>query len=254
MSDVRVPEFESRVSRMHDAPLYRQIAAELLDGIRSGRWPAGSKLPPESELVQTFQASRLTVRKSVELLVRDGLLSRQPGRGTFVLSPVITGGPRFFGSFTEELAHRGIRAGSTVLRQEVVPATGEVRHQLGLEDGDPVIFVERIRHGDGQPIALQRAWLPARLFPGAEGLDLASGSLYAQLESRYGVSPTHGEEVFTIQHIDGEDAAHLEVAPGTATFRLDKVSFSGEVPIEKLEAFLRADRYRISLRIGATTD
>jgi GntR family transcriptional regulator len=241
-----------RISRTNGLPLYRQIADDVRAGIRSGRWEAGSQLPPESELVGMYGASRLTVRKSLELLEHEGLLSRQPGRGTFVLAPIITGGPRFFGSFTDELAHRGIVAGSQVLHQAVVEADEDVAGHLGLSPGEAVVKLERVRTGDGQPICFQRAWLPARLFPGLERHDLTDGSLYDLIDREYGVRATSGDEVFSLDHIDDASAsAALKIEPGSAVLHLEKISHQDATPIELLRAYLRGDRYRIQLRLGA---
>lgn len=237
------------VSRARGVPLYRQIAESLRAGIKDGTWSAGSQLPPESELVTTFQASRLTVRRGLELLEHEGLLSRQPGRGTFVLDPVITEGPHFSGSFTRELAARDVRSGAKVLQQAVVRPPQNIARRLGLTDGDAVVLIERVRTGNAKIIGLQQAWLPERLFPGLDQIDLNDASLYEVLSTRYAVGPTSGEEEFSLVHVDHEIAAKLEVDPGTAVFHQVKLTTTNGRPMEYLQAYLRGDRYRIQLRI-----
>ena len=65
-------------------PLYQQVANDLKTTIENGIYRVGQKIPPEPELSQLYSVSRITVRKAIELLVEDGLLSKRQGKGTFV--------------------------------------------------------------------------------------------------------------------------------------------------------------------------
>jgi GntR family transcriptional regulator len=238
-----------RVSRANVQPLYHQIADDMRTRIRSGSWPAGSRLASETELTRTYGASRITVRQALEILAREGLLSRQPGRGTFVLEPVITAGPRLLTSFTEEMRTLGLRPSSAVLRQESVPAPADVARRLGLQAGDPVIVLERLRRGDDLPIGVQVAHLPGRLFPALERADLGDRSLYAYLLETYGVEPTNAEELFEISEATGRVAELLAVPRGACAFHVERVTYAGTQPIEFVTSVLRQDRYRVQIRL-----
>ena len=67
-------------------PLYRQISDNLLAGIREGKFPVGTFLPGELDLIDRFEASRHTIREALRVLEDMGLVKRQRGRGTLVLS------------------------------------------------------------------------------------------------------------------------------------------------------------------------
>jgi GntR family transcriptional regulator len=238
-----------RVSRANVDPLYRQIAADMRARIRSGSWPAGSRLDGEVELGRVYGASRITVRQALEILAREGLLSRQPGRGTFVLEPVITSGPRLLTSFTEEMRGQGHTPSSRVLRQRAVRSPDEIARRLGLRSGDPVVVLERLRLGDGRPVGIQVAWLPARLFPGLEHAELSNRSLYAYLLETYGVEPTDAEEMFSVAEVPDKNATLLGLGPGSCGIRVERITYAGNEPIEFVISVMRPDRYRVQLRL-----
>ncbi len=239
-----------RVSRVGNSlPLYQQVADDVRARIRSRTWPPGSRLPTEAELTTIYGASRITIRQALDILGREGLIVRQPGVGTFVLEPLVTAGPRLLSSFTEEVRQLGLVPSSRVLRQERELASVEVSARLGLPPRDPVIVLERLRLGDEQPVGLQTAWLPARLFPGLEEADLAGRSLYDHLHDTYGVVPSDAEETFVVTQARGRTATLLAVPNGSCALLVERVTYAGGQPIEFVSSLMRADRYRIQIRL-----
>ena len=69
--------------------MYETIYNDLLEGIRNGTYPAGSRLPSEKELAGQYGVSRITSKKALELLAERGMISRMPGRGSFVLETAV---------------------------------------------------------------------------------------------------------------------------------------------------------------------
>jgi len=84
-ANMQQPEEVGR--RASGRPLYRAIADELLAGIGQGIFPVGTLLPGEMELIHRYQSSRHTVREALRVLEDMGIVQRQRGRGTLVLSP-----------------------------------------------------------------------------------------------------------------------------------------------------------------------
>lgn len=74
----------SKVSRGSALPLYHQIASDLRHRVLSGSWEAGARIPSEPELATLYKTSRVTVRQALRILSDEGLISREPGRGSFV--------------------------------------------------------------------------------------------------------------------------------------------------------------------------
>jgi GntR family transcriptional regulator len=207
--------------------------------------PAGTRVPGERELAERFDVARMTVRAAVDDLVADGLLHREHGRGTFVSHPRLAQ-PVSLTSFSEDMRLRGRRAAGRVLVQEPAPATPTVALALELAADAEVVHLDRLRSADGEPVAVERARLPAARFPGLETAELADGSLYATLAERYGCRVADSEQRVTAVAASAEDAALLGVAPGAPALRIERRTRdrSGR-PIELVRAVYRGDRYEL---------
>ena len=109
--------------RLH-IPLYYQLKTMLLEAIQSGQLKADDQLATESELAQTYEVSKITVRHALRELADLGYVRREQGRGTFVARTRLEQGPRELTSFTEEMRRQGLAAASRVLESGVIMADG----------------------------------------------------------------------------------------------------------------------------------
>lgn len=241
------------LSRRSPVPLYHQVEEDLRRLMDMGYWKPGERIPSEKELEETYGASRITIRRALQDLAEQGLLVREPGRGTFVRESSLTAEPRSVSSFTEEMDRLGMRADSRVISIGVEPAEPTAAARLRLGEGTPLVVVARLRLADGKPLGIQRAWLPAGRFPGLEGTDLAHRSLYAHLREAYQVSPTEADEMFRVCAIEGEDARLLQVLPGACGFLVERLTFDDRGPFEYVVSVMRGDRYRVHLGLRTVT-
>jgi GntR family transcriptional regulator, N-acetylglucosamine utilization regulator len=240
------------VSRSSRLPLYHQVELDMRRRVEDGQWRAGDRIPSESELCDHYGASRITIRRAISELVADGLLVRYPGRGTFVREPTFTAGPRGLTSFTQEMASLGLRASAKVMDVRRRPVPADVADRLGLSPGEDVVVLTRLRTGDGKPMGVQTAYLPAELVPGMELAELGDGSLYTFLAEMYGVQPAEAEEVFEVGPIRGADAQLLDVRSGTCGFHVERLTLDADgQPIEYVRSVIRGDRYRIRMSLNA---
>ena len=211
---------------------------------------SGDALPTERALAERWGVARMTVRSAIAVLVREGRLRAEQGRGTFVQPQPISLRVRL-GSFADEL-HRAHLVPETrtlgVARDGSPPR--EVQRHFRLGVGTSAVRLERLRLGDGTPLALERAWLPVRI-----GRDLlhseAPTSLYSWLDER-GLLPDAGEESVTAGLPDRSESHHLGIAATTPVIRLRRRSTCQGRPVEYAEAVLPASRYELwfSLRAG----
>lgn len=229
------------IDRSSSVPLHAQLREILERMIVEGSYSVGEPFPPERHFVETLHVSRTTVREAIGELVRTGYLTRQRGRGTFVTRPRPAFEASRLTSFTEDMEQRGYRAGSRVLELERVAAPARLD---GLLDGDAVWMIHRLRLADGEPIALQRSYLPAAIGERMSRDDLEDASLYALLARRFGLQATSADEMLTADAADAERAALLGLEPGDPLLRVDRTTFSqdGRV-IEHVRIHYRADRY-----------
>lgn len=234
-----------RVDRARPEPLYHQLEVLLRGRILSGEWPPGTRIPTEKELCDTYQVSRVTARQAMKNLVDGGFLSRRPGRGTFVRAPLLTAGERGLRSFSEDMRDLSLRPGSRLLSLDVDPADVTELERLDLAVGSDVVKIRRLRTGDGHPIGVQLTRLPAARFGDLSADELADGSLYDLLENRYEVRIVEAHEKFWVTKVSAEDAAVLQVAAGDPAFRVERVAFDDDGPMEFTTSLMRGDRYQI---------
>lgn len=217
---------------------------EILEDLATSLEP-GAKLPSERELAERYGVARMTVRGAVGRLVQQGLVHRVQGQGTFVSEPRLAQ-PTRLTSFTEDMSARGLRSGSLVLAQEVLPAPAPIAVGLELAEGEPIVRIERIRSGDDEPIALERSHLPARRFPGLEDVDLAGASLYDTLIDLYGCEPASSEQRIAAVGLSPSEAHLLHAEVDTPALRIERVTRDREGrPIELVRSVYRGDRFEL---------
>lgn len=217
---------------------------EILEEIVAGSEP-GERLPSERELATRFGVARMTVRGAIDQLVRVGLAHRVQGQGTFVSEPRIAQSSSLT-SFSEDMAARGMVPSSIVLIQEVVPAPAGIALPLELSKNEEIIRIERIRQGDGEPIALERTHLPARRFPGLEQAPIAERSLYEMLTHDYACELGTSEQRIAAVALSDAEAHLLHTDTDTPALRIERVTrdLQGR-PIELVRSIYRGDRFEL---------
>lgn len=235
---------------MIDRSKFRTLVDDLRREIES--MPVGAPVPSERALAADVGVSRMTARRALDELTREGRLVREVGRGSFVARPAVTL-PLHLTGFTEDMASRGIAARSRVLRSVEEPADALTAEGLGLAPGAPVVRLDRVRLADGRPMAIERTTLDAAVVPGLVDLDFAQRSLYSELEHRYGVVFDAGEQTIRAAVVHPEDAHELEVAEGSAVLEFVRVSGRGGRSIERTVSTYPGDRFELSAQISPVT-
>ncbi|MBL0925289.1 MAG: GntR family transcriptional regulator, partial [Sphingomonadaceae bacterium] len=133
-----------------------QLAHRLRQQIDDGEIGAGEALPSERDLCSIMGASRVTVRKAIELLIEDGLLSRRQGSGTYV-TPRIQAPGSFLSSFSEDAEARGEAIDTIWMMKVIASATEEESRILELPSAADVARLSRVRMAGGEPLAIENA-------------------------------------------------------------------------------------------------
>ncbi|WP_108835242.1 GntR family transcriptional regulator [Tateyamaria sp. Alg231-49] len=223
-------------------PRYVQLRRRLEAGIEDGILAPNSSLPPEREIAEITDLSRVTVRKAIQELVREGTVEQRQGSGSFVREPVtrVEQSLSHLTSFTEDMQRRGLETTSKWLERGIfMPSPDEVL-ALGLSAGDQVSRIYRLREAGGRPMALERAALPLDILPNPTAV---TTSLYDLLEQS-GMRPVRAVQKISAINLETEEADLLNVAEGTAGLRIQRTSYlqSGRVA-ELTRSIYRGDAY-----------
>ncbi|PSK99210.1 GntR family transcriptional regulator [Haloactinopolyspora alba] len=230
-------------------PKYLQLRELLLDEI-DRTLEVHSPVPSERELEARYGLSRMTARKALDQLVAEGRLYRVAGKGTFVAAPRIEL-PLRLTSFSDDMRARGLVPGAQDIGHAYGPAGATVAAHLGVADDEPIHRLTRLRTADGEPMAVERCHLLASVTPGLLDEDLSGRSLYAVLAERYGIVFDSGDERIQAANADDDDARLLDVRPGAALLRLQRISRRRGQCIEFTASSYRGDRYQLSASIDS---
>ena len=225
------------------SPLYFRIQQTILEQIQAGQLQHGAQLPSEAELAAQYQVSRITAKRALDELVRQGRAFRQQGRGTFVAQARIRD-ISGFRSFSEDVRARGFRPSSQVLDFREVEPDEAIRARLHLPAGERAYLLKRLRLADQEPVAVETATLPCRLCPGLLQDDLAGGSLYTLLAEKYNRVPTWADAEIEACLPTKEQARLLGLKAGTPVLVAHRVTYSADYDaIETVDSVYRADRF-----------
>lgn len=236
------------VDRNSSTPLYSQVKSILQGLIEEGMFKEGDFLPTERELGRHFQVSRITVRRAIDELAREGYLDSQQGRGTLVAQAKIRRPITQLESFSAATISQGYQPGSQLLSLRHERADEELTELLNLNPGDWVWVVERLRLADDEPIGISQIYLHLPPTISLTPLELnQETSLWALLEQKGIVLATADE---TIQAVPAaaEQAQLLKIEPGFSLLLVEGVVYAeNKTPIEYHRIFNRGDRYKYSV-------
>jgi len=234
-----------RIDRYSPLPLYHQLYEILRGSIHSGEWLPGDMIPPESELTERYEVSRTTVRQVLDMLVNEGLIYRQRGRGSFVAHPTVEQALVRIVSFTDDMRQRGLTPGTEVLFSGLVPAPVDIARRLEIEPGEELAHLKRLRLAEGEPMSVEESFLVHRHCPGVLDGDYASNPLREALVS-YGIRWLHARQTIRALVAPGDLARVLSIEPRAALLFIERVSYSQQhVPVEFLRIYYRGDRYML---------
>jgi len=232
-------------------PLYRQLYHQLREAIEDGAYEVGHKLPSERKLAAKHGISRLTARKAIGLLRQEGYVTAYQGRGSFVakaqpneIEPVV------LKSFTEAMREQDKTASSKILKLSVVTADEEIATKLRLEFGDKVILIQRLRFGDGEPVAVDTSYLPYDLCVGILTLDVGDRSLYRLLEEQLNIQLHHARQTIEATLGSRQMLDLLDLEAPAAVMHMQRQTFDdqGRV-IEYSSVIYSGDRYNVNFPV-----
>ncbi len=223
------------------SPLYHQLMQRIAADIERGTYPTGSRIPPEHELEQLYQVSRVTVRRALAELTSEGLLERKQGKGTFVSMPRGSMQLKSLHSFHDSCRMNNAAPSTDVIHVKETTADEHDAQELNLSSGSRVLETLRVRKADGVPVVLERnrfsmayAWLQDQAL---------SGSLYTLLRE-YGVEPKLAVHDVSLRFATAEEARLLEMKEGAPLVCLHEVIYDQRGrPLHNSIQLIRGERF-----------
>jgi GntR family transcriptional regulator len=229
-------------------PLHHQVFRDLRAALDASEWQPGERMPTERDLAARYGCSLITVRHALGELVREGRIERTRGRGTFVTQPRIERDIAGTMSFAEEMQRRGLDPATRLVTGRIEPAGDTVAGSLGITADAPVVYLERVRLGGGEPLILEQARLPAERFPGLLAFDFERRSLYDILSERYATRIVRAREAVEPVILKTREARLLDLPTRSLALRIDGVAFAADgTPVETARSYVRGDRTRYYL-------
>jgi GntR family transcriptional regulator len=231
-------------------PRHEQISDWLREHIEQGTYDTDEKLPSEKELGERFDVSRVTVRRALQTLESEDYIYRRQGLGSFVKERRAAQGLVRLTDFAQDMAQAGLQASSEVLHHAPEPAPAEVAVHLDTDESK-VMRLDRVRLGNGRPIAFDRTWLPMFYAQLLEGHDLEHETIYHILETEYDIPILRGRYRITAANASPPLEEALGVAEGQALLLIERLSLTeGEKRVYFQRRYYRSDRVAYELELA----
>ncbi len=229
-------------------PLYHRVYTALRQQLLEARYPPERALPGEPSLARHFGVARITIRRALQQLEAEGLVVRNPSRGTYPAKAASPSEPRAnISGLFENLVTVGRKTAAKLLSfEEVAPPHDVARH---FQSGDRVLRIERLRLVGGTPISFYSHYLP-RLTAGAVSRAALGSNPVLSLLQDAGFTAATAEQALTARTADADVAEAMQVPVGTALVCLKRlVRDDRNRPIEYHESLYRPDRYEYQLTL-----
>ncbi len=206
-------------------PLYYLVECKLKEKIESGVYKPGDVLPVESELCAEYNVSRITIRKALSRLEEEGLIEHQFSKTPRVKKNAIHRHANRMRGLSEELAQSGIRCSNYILKAELQEANENIAEKMGIEPGEPLVYIERLRYGNGEALCYQTMYLREKYCPELLSADLAASSIYTMLEQEYKLPIATCKQTITACMSSYRLCALLELPERTALLKVTNLGY-----------------------------
>ena len=223
-SDIRL-EAPRPINRIRHATLTDQTVQAIQEAIKQGKFPAGSQLPPEMELLQMMGISRTTLREALRILEEQRFIRKRRGKGTFVMEQAIVKDMSQNFGITEMISQAGFAPGIRDFNIRLDPSSITVSEKLGIPDGSMTVVIERVRTANQTPVVWTRDIMPQEYLGGWMPAinELNQRSLYECLEEYTKIRIESGMASFSPVQANRELAEKLGIQRNDLLLLIDQV-------------------------------
>lgn len=229
-------------------PKYYVIKEDIIKKINKEELKPNQVLPSERELMEEYKVSRITVRKALEELDKEGYIYKIQGKGSFVKGDNLRQGLTKVHSYTEGILQQGMTPSRKILYSSIEKCDKKTSRLLNINIGDSIFVLERIYYADNDPICVTKAMLTYDVFPKIECFDFSNNSLYKILEDFYNLKITRATQTVEAVAASKYIANHLEVKRGYPVLLFKAVTFGringSEIPFETFISYYKTDKIK----------
>ncbi|MCG8550700.1 MAG: GntR family transcriptional regulator, partial [Desulfobacterales bacterium] len=228
----------------------QQLVQIIKAQIRDRLWKFDELIPSENELSALYNVSVGTVKKSLSVLVDEGVLYRRQGRGTYVAGPDFQNSfIRFFRYGAKDGVQNPIPT-SKVLTSRIIPPPERVSQALALDIDEKVLDIKRIRFLEDTPLMVEHLYLPQAVFSGFDDIDISGQLLYPIYDEKYNTPIIRADEYLWPGIVEDETAAFLDIPPKAPVICIERIAYTNQdTPVEYRMSIGRGDRFRYHIEL-----
>lgn len=230
-------------------PKFYQIFEDLYKDIREGHYQEGDRIPSESELIQKYQVSRGTIREALKMLLHQGFIIREKGKGTFVTYKKIEQDAMRLMGFTELMSMHNKKASARILEIKTKKASKRIRKLMGLSETDLITKIQRLRFGNDEPLIIERSYFVYELFKIFLKFDLEKESIYSLMYRETNLRLGSAQQSFEAVLAGPEESKLLNIQPGSPLLLMKRLIFTNEgKPFQYSEDMYRSDKLKFTVK------
>lgn len=232
-------------------PLYFQLKERIKQKINENKLDTGDLIPSERVLARKYKVSRPTIRQALSELVNEGLLIRRKGRGTFVAKPKIDYGfIQRLTTFYEDMNNKGYQLKTNIRVKEIRQVTKGISKKLNLNRGQKVIFLDRIRYINEEPIVRVINFVPYEKCPELMNIDLKNKSLYKVLDEKFNIKYYKAEISLEPVVAEKRDEDLLGVKKGSPIHLMKDITYDqNNEPMDYFKSRFRGDKGKVKVEL-----
>lgn len=231
-----------------EAPLYQQLCDAIKEQINIGHYKVGDRIPSEDQLSEMYGISRITTRSGIEKLVDEKILIKRRGKGTYVAMPTYFESMSAGGSFTKSCLQMNSVPSTKIISITIQPRSSGISKKLGVDEGEDIICVSRLRLVDGVPAIYEIDYFRKEFnFLLNENLD--KKSLLETIRENTGISANQFEDIFDIKYATKEISNWLKCDISYPLLRVNQTVLADENKIVYFnEQYIMSEIYKYASR------
>lgn len=237
---------------MASKALYVSIYQALMRDIQNGKYVENEVLPSEECLCRTYNVSRTTVHKAMDMLKDAGVVYSVQGNGAYVKPHMFAQPLSSFYSFTDSLKSINILIQNEVIACTLIHADKSLSLATGYPIGTVFHKLIRLRSAKEYPLMIETTYLPQSRFMSLDAEILSNGSLYDFLRTRYDFHANRVSETFRPVMPRPDERTLLCISASTPCMLLERFSYEDAALIEYTKSIVRGDKYTFQVEFQNT--